>query len=259
MSMGDVVRRAGFVVWRPLVVVGAFLATIPAWPVFEPSELALPVAIVLAVPLSWVLLAGGSVRGPRVGAVLIVCTVGWSLVTRLWASWATPSTVDDVLRACLAVGCVIVLWVERRTLLHRSRFGLALLTVSCAAVVMLPVVGNAPVPDRDSLLPLPAGVVAVAEDAGCDRPGSCQRRFEVVADHGADPASVVSRMIRHLEDRGWDIGVEYQDKACRPLGYVANPYRSCASVLYLPGRGTVEVLFEIYNPREPQVLYAPTV
>ncbi len=261
MSMGDVVRRAGFVVWRPLVVVGAFLATIPAWPAFEEDELAVLLAIVLLVPLSWVMLANGSALGPRIGAVLVVCVAGWTLATRLWASWATPSTVDDVLRVYLAVGCVIVvavLWVERRPLLHRSRIGLAFLTVSCAAVVMVPFVGDAPVPDRDALLPLPAGVVAVAEDAGCDWPGSCHRRFEVVADDGADPAEVVSRMVRHLEDRGWRIGVEYHDKACRPLGYVANPYRSCVSVLYLRGPGTVEVLFDIYNPREPGEVYAPS-
>jgi hypothetical protein len=55
------------------------------------------------------------------------------------------------------------------------------------------------------------------------------------------------------------IGAEHQDKACRPLGYVANPYRSCVPVLYLRGRGTVEVLFGIYNPREPRIIYAPAV
>jgi hypothetical protein len=260
MSTRDVVRRAGAVAWRPLVVVGAFLATMPAWPRFKADELAVLLAIVLLVPLSWVMIAGRSALGPRVGAALVACVCGWSVATRLWASWATPSTVDDVLRAYLAVGCAIVmavLWVERRRtrLLHRSRVGLAMVTVSTALAVILPAVGEAPVPDRESLLPLPAGVVVVAEDAGCDWPGSCQRRFEVVADDGSDPAEVMHRVVRHLEGRGWRIGVEHKDEACEPLGYVANPYRSCVSVLYLRGRGTVEVLFDIYNPREPRIIY----
>jgi hypothetical protein len=264
MSMGDVVRRAGAVAWRPLALAGALLATMPAWPGFEADELPVLLAIVLLVPLSWVLLAGRSASGPRVGAALVVCVCGWSTATRLWATWATPSTVDDVLRAYLAVGCatvVTVLWVERRRtrFVHRSRVGLALLTVSSVAVVALPAVGEAPVPDRASLLPLPAGVVVVAEDAGCDWPGSCHRRFELVGDDGADPAEVMSRLVRHLEGRGWRIGAERQDEACQPLGYVANPYRSCVTVHYLRGRGTVEVLFDIYNPREPRVIYASTV
>jgi hypothetical protein len=261
VSMRDVVRRAGVVVWRPLAVAGAVLATMPAWPSFEADELAVLLAIVLLVPLSWVMLAGESAWGPRVSAVLVVCVCGWSVATRLWASWATPSTVDDALRAYLAVGCttvVTVLWVERRRarLVHRSRVGLVLLIVSSAAVVALPAVGEAPVPDRESLLPLPAGVVVVAEDTGCDWPGSCHRRFEVVAEDGSDPAEVLYRLVRHLEGRGWRIGAEHRDEACRPLGYVANPYRSCVTVLYLRGRGTVEVLFDIYNPREPLIIYA---
>jgi hypothetical protein len=264
MSVGDVVRRVGGVVWRPLAVVGAFLATMPAWPRFEADELGVLLAIVLLVPLTWVMLAGESALGPRVGAVLVACVCGWSVATRLWASWATPSTVDDLLRVYLAVGCatvVTVLWVERRRtlLVHRSRIGLVLLVVSSAVVVALPAVGEAPVPDRESLLPLPAGVVVVAEDAGCEWPGSCQRRFEVVAEDGSDPAEVMYRLVRHLEGRGWRIGAEHQDKACRPLGYVANPYRSCVTVLYLRGRGTVEVLFDIYNPREPLIIYAHIV
>jgi hypothetical protein len=153
---------------------------------------------------------------------------------------------------------VSVLWVERGRvrLVDRSRVGLALLAVSSMAVVTLPAVGDAPVPDRESLLPLPAGMVVVAEDAGCDWPGSCHRRFEVVADDGSDPAGVLNRLVWHLEGRGWDIGAEHKDEACRPLGYVANPYQSCVSVLYLRGRGTVEVLFDIYNPREPRIIYA---
>jgi hypothetical protein len=233
---------------------GALLATVPAWPSFEASELAVLVPIVLLAPLSWVALARASRAGPVVGALLIVCVCVWSVVTQLWASWATPSTMDDVLRGHLAVACSIVLIALRRErhrlrLAQRPRLGLVLLVIACAAVVAVPDVGDAPIPDRAALLPLPEGVVIVAEEAGCDWPGSCQRRFETV---GTD---VMHRLTRHLEDRGWQIGVEHLDKACRPLGYVANPYRACVSLLYLRGRGTVEVLFDIYNPRQGGIVY----
>lgn len=240
---------------------GALLATTPIWqshPDFAGAELALLVAIVLVVPVSWVFLA----RGPgRLASVLLIASVlGWSLMTRLWASWATPPTVDDVLRGYLAVGCAIVvtaLWIEGRRSPIGRRPRLALLSVAAAALVLLPpVVGDASTPDGAALRPLPPGVVLVAEDAGCESRGSCERRFELTADDGAGPDEVARRLIRHLEDRGWGIGAEYEDKACRRLGYLANPYRACVSVLRRRSTGTVEVLFEVFNPREPRTVYS---
>ncbi|MEV0714906.1 hypothetical protein [Asanoa sp. NPDC050611] len=261
-------RRATAARWRLLALLGAFLATIPTWPAlddvfrtgavtqdrpnFEGGELALLVAIVLVVPITWV--AVGQGPGRLVGALLVASVTGWSLTTRLWASWATPPTVDDVLRGYLIVGCAIVaaaLWLDR----HRNpitRLGLALLGVGCAAIVALPTVGNASTPARDALLPLPKGVVIVAEDSGCESGGSCERGFQLT---GTDPQATVRLLTRHLEDRGWRIGDEHQGKACRRLGYLANPYRACVSVSYLRGPGTVEVRFDVFNPREPRISY----
>jgi hypothetical protein len=167
---------------------------------------------------------------------------------------------DDVLRLYLATGCAIVLvglWRARHRypIRRRPRLGLALLAAGCAAVVALPAVGRAPIPERDALLPLPAGTVIVAEDAGCESPGTCRRAFQLTAGDGTDPGETVRRLTRHLDDRGWRIGAEHEAKGCRPLGHLANPYRSCVSVQYLPGLGTVEVLFEVFNPREPQIVY----
>ena len=68
-------------------------------------------------------------------------------------------------------------------------------------------------------------------------------------------AEVEQRMTRHLQRRGWPIGKEHRGKACRPLGHLANPYRSCASILHLRGPDTVEVLFDVFNPREPRISY----
>jgi len=214
---------------------------------------------VLLVPVAWLVVARGP--GRLVGALLVASAAGWSLVTRLWASWATPPTVDDVLRGYLAVGCAIVvtaLWLGRRgsPILRRPRLGLALLGVACTAVVGVPAVGDASVPARTALLPLPKGVVIVAEHAGCESRDSCERGFQLTADDGADAPEVVRRLTRHLERRGWRIGVQYQDKACRPLGYLANPYWTCVSILHLRGPDTVQVLFDIYNPREPRIIYA---
>jgi hypothetical protein len=255
------VLRAVTDYWRPLALFGALLGTVPAWLSFDAGELAVLLPIVLVAPLSWVALARDSRAGPVVGALLVVCVCVWSVVTQLWASWATPSTMDDVLRGHLAVACSIVLIALRRErhrmrLARRPRLGLVLLVIACAAVVAVPDVGDAPIPDRAALLPLPEGVVIVAEEAGCDWPGSCQRRFETVDEHGAD---LMPRLTQHLKDRGWQMGTEHLDKACRPLGYVANPYRTCVSLLYLRGRGTVEVLFDIYNPRQPGTSTSATV
>lgn len=227
-------------------------------PNFEAGELVLLVAIVLLVPIAWVVVAPDP--GRIVGALLVASAAGWSLATRLWASWATPPTVDDALRGYLAVGCAIVvtaLWLDRHRhpIIRRPWLGLALVGVACAAVVVLPAVCNASIPGRDALLPLLKGVVIVAEDAGCESRGSCERSFQLTADDGADPQEVARRLTRHLEDRGWR-GVEHEAKACRPLGYLANPYRTCVSILHLRGPGTVEVLFNVFNPREPRISYA---
>lgn len=258
--------------WRLLALYGAFVATIPTWPAldgvfqarlkspdFDAAELALLVAVVLLVPVAWVVVAPGP--GRLVGALLVACAAGWSLATRLWSSWATPPTVDDVLRAYLATGCAIVvaaLWLDRRRnpIVRRPWLGLALLGVACTAVVALPAVGNASIPPRDPLLPLPKGVRIVTEHARCSWRGDCERAFQLTATDGADPQEVKRRLIRHVEDRGWRIGVEHEDKACRRLGYLANPYQTCVSVMHLRGPNTVEVLFSVYNPREPWVLYA---
>jgi hypothetical protein len=247
--------------WRPLAVFGALLGTVPAWPSFDAGELAVLVPIVLLAPLSWVMLARESRAGPIVGAMLIVCVCGWSVVTQLWASWATPPTVDDVLRGYLAVACSIVLTVlrgerHRTRLAQRPRLGLVLLVIACTTVVAVPAVGDAPIPDQASLLPLPQGVVIVAEEAGCDGPGSCHRRFETVGDHGADATDVMRRLTRHLEHRGWRIGTDHKDQACRPLGYVANPYQACVSIQYQRGLGTVQVQFDVFNPRWPRIVHS---
>jgi hypothetical protein len=255
--------------WRLLALGGAFLATILTWPAldgaahtgpsFETGEFILLVAIVLLIPTAWVMVAPGS--GRLVGALLVASVAGWSVATRLWASWATPPTVDDVLRGYLAVGCVIVLtalWLDRHRnpVIRRPWPGLALLAVVCATVVVLPAVGDASIPERAALLPLPSGVVIVAEEAGCESRGSCERSFQLTADDDADPQEVARRLTRHLEDRGWRIGVEHEAKACQPLGYLANPYRTCVSIVQLRGPGTVEVLFDVFNPRGPRVIYA---
>jgi hypothetical protein len=254
--------------WRLLALFGAFVATIPTWPApdgvfqsgpnFEAGELVRLVAIVLLVPITWVVLAPGP--GRLVGALLVASASGWSLATRLWASWATPPTVDDVLRGYLAVGCAIVvtaLWLDRHRnpIIRRPWLGLALLGVGCAVIIAFPAVGNASIPARDALLPLPRGVVIVSEDAGCESRGSCERSFQLTANHGADPQEIARRLTRHLEDRGWRIGVEHEAKACRQAGYLANPYRTCVSILHLGGRGTVEVRFDVFNPREPRIIY----
>jgi len=270
--LGELLRRTRSLAiaarWRLLALFGAFLATIPTWPAldgvfrnspnFEAGELVLLVAIVLLVPIAWVVVDPGPGRLP--GALLVASAAGWSFATRLWASWATPPAVDDVLRGYLAVGCAIVvtaLWLDRHRnpIIRRSWLGLALLAVACAAVVALPAVGDASIPERDALLPLPRGIVIVTEDAGCESRGSCERGFQLTADDGADPQEIARRLTRHLEDRGWRIGVEHEAKACRPLGYLANPYRTCVSIMHLRGPGTVEVLFHVFNPREPRIIY----
>jgi hypothetical protein len=249
----DGVFRASPAAWRPAPD-GVFRTS----PNFEVGEIVLLVAIVLLVPITWVVVAHGP--GRLVGALLVASATGWSLATRLWASWATPPTVDDVLRGYLAVGCAIVmtaLWLDRHRnpIIRRPWLGLALLGVGCAAIVALPAVGNASIPARDALLPLPRGAVIVAEDAGCESRGSCERSFQLTANDGADPQEIARRLIRHLEDRGWRIGVEHEAKGCRQLGYLANPYRTCVSILYLRGPGTVEVRFNVFNPREPRIIY----
>jgi hypothetical protein len=167
-----------------------------------------------------------------------------------------------VLRVYLAAGCAIVvtaLWRDRHPhpIVRRPWLGLALLGIACTVVVALPAVGDASIPPRDALLPLPKGVQIVAEHADCDWRGSCERAFQLTATDGAAPQEVKRRLIRHVEDRGWRIGVEHEDKACRPLGYLANPYRTCVAILHLRGPDTVEVLFSVYNPREPRVVSAP--
>lgn len=149
------------------------------------------------------------------------------------------------------------LWLGRHEnpIIRRPRLGLALLGVACAAIVALPAVGNASIPERDGLLPLPKGVVIVAEDAGCESRGSCERSFQLTANDGTGPQEIARRLTRHLEGRGWRIGVEHEAKACRQLGYLANPYRTCVSILHLRGPNTVEVRFEVFNPREPRIIY----
>src|SRR6185369_1313292 len=183
--LGELLRRTRSLAiaarWRLLALFGAFLATIPTWPAldgvfrnspnFEAGELVLLVAIVLLVPIAWVVV--DPVPGRLPGALLVASAAGWSFATRLWASWATPPAVDDVLRGYLAVGCAIVvtaLWLDRHRnpIIRRSWLGLALLAVACAAVVALPAVGDASIPERDALLPLPRGIVIVTEDAGCE-------------------------------------------------------------------------------------------
>jgi hypothetical protein len=270
--------------WRLFGLGGAFLATIPIWPAldgafrtstaslrpaldgafrtspnFEVGELVLLVAIVLLVPIAWVVIAADP--GRIVSALLVASAAAWSLTTRLWASWATPPTVDDALRGYLTVGCTIMvtaLWLDRHRnpIVRRPWLGLALLGVACAAIVVLPAVGDASIPGRDALLPLPKGVVTVAEDASCESRSSCERSFRLTADDGADPQEVARRLTHHLEARGWRIGVEHEAKACRPLGYLANPYRSCVSILPLRGPGTVEVLFDVFNPRGLRIIWA---
>jgi hypothetical protein len=254
---------------RLLALGGAFLATIPTWPAldgafrsgptFEAGELVALVAMVLLVPIAWVVVAPGP--GRVVGALLVASVAGWSIATRLWASWTTPPTVDNALRGYLAVGCAIVVtarWLDRHRypIIRRPWPGLALLGVACAAVVVPPAVGDASIPGREALLPLPRGVVIVAEDSGCESRSSCERSFQLTAGDGATAQEVAGRLTRHLEDRGWRIGVEHEAKACRPVGYLANPYRTCVSIVHLRASGTVEVLFEVFNPREPGIIWA---
>jgi len=244
--------------WRLITILGVALVPVPVLlRALDDPEFLVAAALVLVVPVAWAVQAPPRRAAVVVGLVLVAEALAWALLTRWYGTWAAPPTFDDLLRGYLVAGCVtiaVALVVLRR---HRpaTRVGLAVLAAVAILTAGVPAVGDARVPSRSALLPLPAGLTVVAEEAGCDWRGSCERTFEVDVADGTDPNEVKQRLIRHLERRGWAIGTEHVDQACRDSPGLADPYRSCASVHYLRGNGTVRVEFWHFNPREPRVVY----
>jgi hypothetical protein len=125
--------------------------------------------------------------------------------------------------------------------------GVVVWLAGVGALLAVPVLDGEPTPPRDALLPLPAGVALVGEEAG---------RFTLVATDGADQPALVRRVGDHLSDaKGWRVTwydfTSTPDVDCRPAGRIANPYRLCAELRVEPGRSTVELRFGYWNPYDP--------
>jgi hypothetical protein len=134
--------------------------------------------------------------------------------------------------------------------------------IGVAAAVAVPVVGGERLPPAGAILPLPAGMTVVHEEAGCAvpeqfGPRSCLRRFTVAATDGADVRQLARRLGEHLQrTKGWP-GRWYDSSTvqfpCRRIGWL-NPYELCADLRLDESRSTVQVQLAYYNGRE-QVIY----
>jgi hypothetical protein len=249
----------------------AVAATVPVWPgvqpgdpvadeLLAPAEVALMVPIVLAFPLAWALLGRSRRVGVGAAAILCGCVLCWSVGTLDLGSYASPPTVDDWLRGYLVVAAGVT--VAATVLDWRTpagppwpvqAVGVALWVAGLGLTVAVPVVGGAPMPPRDALLPLPPATAVADERAVCE--SSCVRTFTLVATDGAAGPELARRVGAHLADaKGWTVtwyGFSPDpDIACRPAGWLANPYRLCVS-LRVTEASTVECRLVYANAHDP--------
>lgn len=227
---------------RPLLVVGALLATAPVWPgvqpgdpiadeMLEPAEVAGLVPLVLMFPVAWALLGRSRPYAWRVGAGLAVWVAAWSLWTVTFGTWSTPPTVDDGLRWHL-IGAALVVAAgarPRKPLTGRWMAGAAIATIGVAAIFAIPVVGDPPVPPRDAI-PLPAAMTVLREETGCGA-NSCYRRFTVTGLGEADEAALARRV------------------GCRRTGWL-NAYELCLDLRHDEPAPAVELQVTYYNGRD---------
>lgn len=187
-----VVRPPGSWHWRSrlLLVVGALAATAPVWPIIQPgdpvademlelAEVAVIVPVVLVFPVAWALLGRSRPFAWRVAVVLATCVAGWSLWTVMFGSYGTPPNIDDGLRWYLVATGVIVAsatavesWQGRPRELLTMHWAIGALVwmIGVATTCAIPVVGDQQLPPRDAILPLPAAMTVVHEEARCAMP-----------------------------------------------------------------------------------------
>jgi hypothetical protein len=274
-------RPPGPWAWRSrlLSAAAALAATAAVWPVvqpgdpiademLEPAEVAVIVPVVLSFPVAWALLGRSRPYAWRVGMVLAGCVATWSLWTAKFGSYATPPNVDDGLRwylvgtGLIVASATVVEWRRRRSprlVTVRSAVGVLVWVVGVVATFAMPVVGEEPLPPRDSVLPLPAATTLADEEAGCTGESvfrSCVRRIRVAATDGADVRQLTRRLGEHLETRGWV--VRWYDSTsraqfpCRRMGWL-NPYELCVELHTDESVSTVEVQLGYYNVRDPVI------
>jgi hypothetical protein len=261
---------------RLLCVLAALAATAPVWPVIQPgdpvademlrpAEVAVIIPVVLVFPVAWSLLGRCRPYAWRVGVGLAGCVAGWSLWTVTFGSYRTLPTVDDGLRWYLVGTGVIVasataIEAQRQWSGYRAAGALVWL-IGLIAIFAVPVVGEEPVPPRDAILPLPAAMSVLHEEAGCARPQrflprDCWRTLTVAATDGARVGDLTRRLGQHLErTKGWQVTwydfAPDPDVKCRPAGWLANPYQLCADVRSDAAHSTVEVRLDYSNRHDP--------
>ena len=267
---------------RMLAAVAALVATAPVWPFIQPGdpvademlapvEVAVIVPVVLVFPVAWALLGRSRPDAWRVAVALAAAVAGWSLWTVTFGSYRTPPNVDDGLRWYLVGTGVVVAsatvaesWRRgfRQQLGVRWAAGVLGWMIGVAATFAVPVVGDEQLPPRDAILPLPAAMTVVHEEAGCAAPEhfgprSCLRRFTVAATDGADVRELARRLGEHLQrTKGWQ-AIWYDSFAvrfpCRRIGWL-NPYELCVELGRDESVSTVQVQLAYYNGRD-RVVY----
>jgi hypothetical protein len=253
-----------------LSVVGlALLATAPIWPglqpgepildeMLAPAEVAVIVPVVLVFPAAWALLGRTRRYGRSFGLTMAGLVLGWSSWTANVAEYGSPPNVDDGLRwylltaAALVVGAVVV--EARRHLARLNLPGAACWVVGIVVTAFVPVIGYAPRPPDDVVLPLPSGMTVVADRTDCVQ--SCVRRLVVTATgmRGQDVARRLGEHLEHARDwqATWYEFTPLPDLACRETGWITNPYTLCASIRIVDEqRSKVEIMLAYAVRHDP--------
>jgi hypothetical protein len=260
---------------RLLTLAGSLLATLPVWPRPErdgagsngvqlPGEMWIIVPIVLAFPVAWVLLGRTRRHGLLVGWVLAGLVAAWSLWTANFAEYGTPPDVDDGLRwYLLTAGVVVVASVliearrQVRRLDRRWALGAVCWVIGMGVTAMIPVLDRSPMPPAEAVLPLPPPMIVVSDHGDCGTDGLfCSRRIVVAATNGMTTNDLVRRLGEHLEvAKGWKVQWYSSSAApylaCRPVGWLVNPYELCADLRVEQGQSTVEVRLGHSNRYDP--------
>ncbi|WP_431957878.1 hypothetical protein [Nocardia lijiangensis] len=205
--------------------------------------------------LCWLFAARTPRSRIRVGAVLAVIAAAEFAVVFRWvlpAGTVTAMVVLMVLNTAVAVWGLVSDRSDDADFSMLNRAGRVLVVGYCVVslLVTAAVVGvmkgqRASVPPSEALLPLPDGLVVLANgDRGCGGNSStiCLRAFEI-GTAGAVPAEEVSDHVRrHLETvHAWSL---YRSRAgdwsgCRDEGWVFDRNSLCVSVFDRPGRTLV--------------------
>ncbi|WP_433665003.1 hypothetical protein ACQPW1_24190 [Nocardia sp. CA-128927] len=215
--------------------------------------------LLFLVPLAcWLLAAENSKVWLRVGAVLaaiatarFVISMGWVLTEGKQSLMLLSTTADFA----------VLVWVvlaNRRTEGRpvRVKLGQVLTSVFCMisvlfALLIVLIMGGerARVPSSDELLPLPGGLVALADrDSGCGGNSStiCLRAFEIESADGSSDVRVAEHVAQHLnETRGWKLRYSESSRGwtmCREEGWPLERHTLCVSVSSREGK--VLVYFE---------------